>query len=304
MIYLSAQPDTDYYVWQLKVQMNNFRRLGIEKDAVILFGYTNKINPNAKKFQKQTKATVLFYEDTRENVQYIPSIRPHIIAKYYAEKGNEISGHDLFYHDSDIIFRDLPDWKTLSESNRVSLSDTISYIGADYIRSKGEGLLEGMCRIVGINPEIVKSRNSKSGGAQTYIPSKHKLSEEFWKKVERNSEDLFQYMRLTEHQYSPHQPIQAWTADMWAVLWNIWLLNVNTEVVPELSFSWATSGIAEWNRHKIMHNAGVIAEHKNLFYKAEYIKKSPFTADLTYVDKRYCSHMYAQEILMAKENFK
>lgn len=306
MKFLTAQPDSDYYVWQLKVQMNNFRKLGIEKDSLILMGYNKKkgINPNALKFKDSTTAIVLFFEDTRKNIKYISSIRPHIIKKLYKTKYEVVDKQDIFYHDCDVLFREVPNFKELRLSDKVMMSDTISYVGSRYIVSKGSELLDEMCAVVGIDRRVVEARDRKSGGAQTFIPNIYKIDYAFWNKIEKDSEKLYVLMNETAHKYNPQHPIQSWTADMWAVLWNLWVIGAVTEISPELNFTWPTNNITDWDRNKIMHNAGVTANNKNLFNKGEFIDKSPFEADLSYVDKTFVSYKYVEEILDAKNNFK
>ena len=46
------------------------------------------------------------------------------------------------------------------------MSDTISYIGYDYIKSKGDDILKTMLDIVGIDEDVVKNNQNNSGGAQ------------------------------------------------------------------------------------------------------------------------------------------
>jgi hypothetical protein len=43
MIYLSAQPDDYYFLWQLKLQLFNFNRLGIRPNNIhVLIGYNKE----------------------------------------------------------------------------------------------------------------------------------------------------------------------------------------------------------------------------------------------------------------------
>ena len=290
MKYLSVQPDSDFYLWQLQVQMSNFRKFGIEQDSIIVLGYQGEINPNALAFEKTTTAKVHFIEDTRKDVKYIPSLRPHLLSKLYKESPIKES---VFYHDADMIFTySLPDFSAMSEQ-RVYVSDTVSYIGANYIRSKSPELLERMCHEVGIDPVTVEANQKNSGGAQYLfnVP----LDSIYWEKVERDCEELYQLMNDTSGIYNPQHPIQSWTSDMWSVLWNLWLRGIDTEVNSELSFCWPTDFIEAWNRNKIFHNAGVSPTRNELFYKGAFITQSPFSIDLSSVSPSYCSFNYVAE---------
>lgn len=70
--------------------------------------------------------------------------------------------------------------------------------------------------------------------------------------------------------------IQFWTAEMWSLLWNLWLDGKETIVTEELDFSWATDPISVFNRKPILHMAGVTENLKNKkFYKGEFINSNP-----------------------------
>jgi hypothetical protein len=70
--------------------------------------------------------------------------------------------------------------------------------------------------------------------------------------------------------------IQFWTAEMWAVLWNLWLLNYETKITNELSFCWATDPVVIYDKNPILHMAGVTDNLKSTkFYKGEYINVDP-----------------------------
>jgi hypothetical protein len=69
---------------------------------------------------------------------------------------------------------------------------------------------------------------------------------------------------------------------MWAVLWNLWLRNQETKVVPELAFAWSTDPIVKLKSHTILHNAGVTSpmmEGVPMFYKGKYHMGSDPTKD-------------------------
>lgn len=277
--------------------MNNFRKFGFEKKAIILLAFDGDININALKFAKNTDAKVYFYADRRKNKKYIPSIRPHILKQFFEE--HRIMDRWM-YHDSDIIFTERPDFSSLDvdyDCVFVSDSGTRSYLDSQYIKSKSEVLFVQMCDKVGIDYSFVESQDSNVGGAQylfNFVPSSL-----FWNKIERDCNTLWELM--TEGDYGsqikngtiPH-PIQAWTADMWAVLWNIWLGSSVTRVSRELDFCWPMEPIA--NKKKIFHNAGVDGSQKDLFYKAAFIDKSPFGVNFENVNPRSCSRLYVDEI--------
>lgn len=291
MKFISAQPDEDYFVWQLRVQIKNLQSLNFDGEYHILVKCMMKdTNPKFLELQREflgTNYRFYFYWDERSTwMLYLPSLRPYILAKHFAM----FKYDEFFYIDSDIIFRELPDFSLLG--SQCYASNTISYVGGEYILSKSWKLLKGMCAIVGISPDVVLLRNKHSGGAQYVIRG---IDYNFWHKVEKDAINLYLYMQHFNANYKGHG-IQEWTADMWAVLWNLWLRDTDCKVHKELDFCWPTQKVSEWDKVKILHNAGVTPDRKDLFYKPEFIKKSPVGCNFDYVNPDFCSIKYVDVI--------
>ena len=136
MIYLSAQPDSTYFLWQLELQIFNFSKLGIRPESiVVLIAYhpAKGLSPDFKMLVKNNKQASFFtYPDTRISKQYESSIRPHIIAKHFSKFPN-LSYEVIFYHDSDIILRKIPDFFHLMKDKKWYVSDTRKYLDSAYI---------------------------------------------------------------------------------------------------------------------------------------------------------------------------
>ena len=284
--------------------LNNFLAKGIDpNDIHIVCGYRNIVSDNWKKLAKTyEKVNFFFYADDRYKPSYISSIRPHILYQHWLHHP-ELQNETVFYHDCDIIFSNIPDFESMLKDDVCYVSDTVSYIGAKYIRSKGEHYIDLMTSIVNINKQFIIDHEKDSGGAQyllKYIPI------DFWKKVYYDAENLFRMITEQINKDKAVDPsiheLQIWCADMWAVLWNLWFFDKKVEVTDKLSFSWATSGIAEWEKHPIFHNAGVTVDRKDLFFKGAYINKNPYedVANGVFNDK-FCSIKYVEEILKTKE---
>ena len=313
MIFLSAQTDHPYYHWQVEVMILNFMRLGINPNHIeVVFCYQHGVSEAGRKLANAYPfVRVFFYENTiADNGGYPSLIRPHVLAKHFDAYPN-LGRETIFYHDCDIMFRTLPDFARLSADGVCYLSDTVSYIGAKYIQSKGPEILGRMAEIVGIDPHIAIENEAHSGGAQYLVKS---IDAGFWRKVEKDCRAMYCYFNEREQEerktldpanLPSYNPIQKWCADMWAVLWNLWAGGKQTRIEPQLSFSWATSAAAEWERHNIYHNAGVTEALKAThFYKGEFIQREPWDADFSYVRPDNCSWHYTQSILKAKEERK
>jgi hypothetical protein len=300
--YISVQPATDYYAWQVEVMINNFIKNGINPNYIdIIYSISNEKTPESWKILRNHYNTVRFfgYPDTRNSSVYISSVRPHILEKHFKEHPY-LSDEVIFYHDCDMIFTQPPNWDHLLNDDIWYLSDTKFYISADYIKSKKYGIYERMCEIVDIDPTIPEKYNDTSSGGAQYIMKN--IDHTFWKKVYDDSESLYQFF-LDHLKVFPqgclggYHPIQKWTADMWAVLWNAWYFEHDSKVVPEMDFAWPTQPIDRWEKHTIFHNAGVNNDKEDMFFKGAYINKFPYDIKLEQFSGEKCSYKYVKEIL-------
>jgi hypothetical protein len=298
MRYICAQPASSFYTWQVEVVINNFKKQGVNPNKIdILCAINNDVVPEEWRKLQNHYNTVrfFFYNDTRVDKSYIPSIYFNLMSNHM--KANpDLIGQRLFLHDSDIIFTRTPevDWAMLGKV--WYLSDTNSYINYDYIQQKGNHVYEDMCEIVGIDKLIPKLMNSHSGGAQ-YITIGESF--EFWDKVESDSVKLYSYFCKTEHLYiKKHEgdyPIQKWTAGMWSLLWNIWLRGYETRVDSRLNFGWSTDHISSVEKYWILHNAGVAPTDIGLFFKGNYTQELPYNKELNLNEQR-ASFYYWKEV--------
>ncbi|MDR3010498.1 MAG: hypothetical protein LBV59_21385 [Sphingobacterium sp.] len=293
MIYLSAQPDTTYFIWQLEIQIRNFLSLGIKRDHIqIVVGYNNitGLSPQFVLFIEQNHGYAQFfsYPDYRKETNYISSIRPHILKQHF-QKFPELEEMTIFYHDSDILFSRIPNIPAGEKNNICYVSDTRNYLDSQYIRGAAtDGLLNDMINIVGISKEILERNDSHTGGAQYVLKG---ITTSFWEKVEKDCEELYALMKrynhqLWEDQYPKNKEfknkkrgIQAWCADMWAVLWNLWFFEKRVQIHPEMDFSWPFSPIDEWDKKSIQHYSGNITEKDKFFKKTEYLNYPPWYDD-------------------------
>ena len=300
MKYICAQPATQYFGWQIDVMLYSFVNVGITlEDVHIVCAIHGGIDPYFDNLmQKYPGVLFSFYEDTRHDKTYISSVRPHILKKHFSNFP-ELSKEVIMYHDCDIAFTkplNIPD--EFYSDDICYLSDTISYIGYDYIKSKGEEVLSAMCNIVGIDQEIVAKNQDNSGGAQYIMKG---IDKYFWYDVENDSTRLFKEITELNNSLKEADPnyhtLQIWCADMWAVLWNLWKRNKKTKVINEMDFSWSVTNKDLWHKHSIYHNAGVTVSNSGLFFKGNYIDKLP---DLNIeVDPNKCSANYYRLIQQA-----
>jgi hypothetical protein len=164
--------------------------------------------------------------------------------------------------------------------------------------SKGEEILKAMCNQVGISRKLVEFNKNRSGGAQKLMKN---LTPHYWKKVEQDSIALYNILSSMQHVKKEGDPngIQAWTASMWAELWNAWFFGHHVEVPRDFDFAWATCPSNSWDDLYFFHNAGVMSANDGMFHKASYMHTLPFGTNLT-VDPSRCSHKYYEMIKSMK----
>jgi hypothetical protein len=287
ILFVSAQPDVPYFIWQIKLYVHNFIENGIDPNQIhVVLGIVNNSDkPSEESLKlKEFGINVHHYTDFRRKKHYIPSIKPYLISNWI--QSNPKFGELFFLHDADIIFKDLPNFEELLKDDVCYLSDTIGYIGYDYIidccnryeqhhptSEKGQ-LIKEMADIVGLEVDVIKQNQENSGGGQYLIKN---TTCEMWDKIYKDSINLYNQMMDYQRRFpiSPGE-IQFWTAEMWAVLWNLWMYGLETKVTRELDFSWATDSITVYDKRPILHMAGVTDDLKNRkFYKGDFINVDP-----------------------------
>ncbi len=311
IVFVTAQPDVPYFHWQVKLYTHNFIEKGIDPNNIHVIFSTlgnNKLSQGAEDLKK-IGINIHSYKDERVNKRYIPSIKPFLLYKWLEQYPQY--GKCFFLHDADIIFRELPDFEKMLNDDICYLSDTIGYIGYDYIMDccrryesqhptseKGQ-LLKEMADTIGISVDLIKENQKNSGGGQYIIKN---TDYKLWEKIYLDSFTLYNNMLIYQRKFpiNPGQ-IQFWTAEMWSVLWNLWLHNFKTKVVNELSFSWATDNVDVYKKHPILHMAGVTDDlKKTKFYKGEYINIDPIEklredpTHFNYVDQKSSTIKYIE----------
>lgn len=343
MIFLSICPDDLYFYWQIRVQLNNFRRLGFnQKYLLLLYVPPDRVDRPNPIFDKLVEdfenVEVHRYFDHKQecyrflsHFKYVSLLRPWAAKKHF-EKHPELNDKAFFYIDQDVIFARYFDFNKFLQDDINYLSWTgrkeanYNYINWDYFQKQEVNLdpqkvekfheakpLDKLFELCGISKDIVEKNNSKTGGAQYLLKG---IDSKFWGEVfdlclviktKLEQINRFFFKGATEEE-KQNNGYQAWCADMWAVLWNLWKRGKETECPDELNFSWATDDISVWDKCNIYHHTGGdqiskdgVVHHLFNKRKLPYVNNeiTPFE-DLEYVkitSKDFCAYHYAQEVL-------
>lgn len=310
MRFIYAQPATMKFKWQMEVAITNLLSLGVHsKDIYVLFATEEDgdISYDARipdYIRNKYAVNVYGIPDKREEMarRYIPSIKPYLLGRFFDENPKE-TPFSYMYQDSDVVYRALPDFKSLQvDATHWYGSDVSSYLDANYIDSKGSDLLDRMCDCIDIDSQVVRDLNEHSIGAQLLFNSS---PASLWYESYQKSYTLYNYLDSIESEYTKRYveegrpkeyPVQKWTAQMWTDLWVPASHGIKMTPSKELDFAWATDTYQQVQKKNIYHDAGVGPDDKDKFYKGSYNYKLPFHDDFNYVDQTSGSWFYVQQI--------
>lgn len=279
-----AQPANLRFQWELEVLLTNIRQF-TDIEVILLFKEKNFAVPLY--LRDKYGCSIFVYPDRRDDTTYIPSIRPYLWSRYLREHP-EAENETYLYIDSDIIFREWPDFATLDLApNRWFGSDCSGYIGSKYVLSRrnGPAIAEKMAEITGITLDQLKA--TPGAGAQWVIQNP---TAAFWERVYKDSNAIHNYFRGLD------SDIQKWTAEMWAQLFG--MVRQGIEVVidhPQLDFCRPTDPVEKWDEVKILHNAGVTGSG-DMFFKGLYDETSPLGQDFSGVRTDKATIRYVEAI--------
>lgn len=330
---ITAQPNDKYFCWQLRVQLHNLREYDLSDKYTALIWYHNN-RKDGEDFQADwdalkrdyPEANFVFYRDDTGELHrlirmfnYIPLLRPWLLQKYFRDKP-ELEYKAILYMDSDVIFTKKPTFEGLLDNETCYLSDTTSYISAEYFDSKVKDVLaerleaykqvdvlDDLLKQFGLSRRVAEDNQKGSGGAQYLLKN---INADFWRDVFEGCIKVKMNLANVNRSYfeSEDKGFQSWCADMWSILFNLWKRDQKTECPKEMDFCWATDPIEKWDKVQIYHDAGAhtreIKPGHQLFLKREhnYINNisTPFDDDLSFVSEEYCSKNYVKEIIEVK----
>ena len=330
-IIITAQPDDQYFIWQNHLYIESCLKQGFTQDQIHILLYKPKnrrFNNNWNKLKEiYSNINIFLYED--KGVQqflgvYIPIIRPHILWQHF-ETYPELNNKTIIYTDSDILWLDSLNIDHLLLDDINYVSDASSYLNYSYFENKYKQVipekleeaklvdfLKEVCNIVGVDKKIVIDNNNNTGGVQYILKN---IDADFWKKVETDVLKIRLYLQQVNKIYfkNENDGIQSWCADLWAVQFNLWYRNLETKVVKELDFAWATEPIEKLNSCTIYHNAGVTGKYMNnipYFYKGAYhTGQNPLldehleTVINNEQSKKHCTWYYTNKLLELKNKY-
>jgi len=348
---ITVQPDCSLFQWTVAVQLYNAKQLGLLSyfQVLVFKSDDEKDQPfNGKwKFleRKFPEAQFFYYRDTEEitgvmgAIGYIPLLRPWTLIQHW-KKYPELQEKAIFYIDSDVVFPKYPTFLDKYKDDDINyISPAGSYTNASYFDGKAkdvilmeldgykkEDVLNKAASYCGISRKTCEANNDSTGAAQYLLKN---IDVQFWEDVLQSCIKLKLYLADVNKRFFPSENagIQSWCSDIWALVWNLWKRKVPVETPEDMSFSWASQYIEDWDKNSIYHDASASADpmfkdgktFRTFFKRGNRIKigtyetfdymltyenpmlKTPFIDDLSYVSPELCSYKYTQLILQTKE---
>lgn len=332
LVFIQACPDDGFYMWQTHVWLESLRKIGHSDKAISLV-----FTPGDRKVKNEYwdnlvslyPESTFFFQGDDDGISkflpfYIPILRPYILSKYF-KLHPELKEKAIFYCDADVVFTENLDIDKYLNDDINYLSNTLSYISADYFEKKTNDVtpskleqykkrdvLSEACKIVGISKEKAVENNLNSGGAQYLLKN---IDYTFWDKVFGDCLTIRQYLQTINRQYfeSEAKGFQSWCCDMWSVLWNLWHRNQDTRIVEEMDFAWSTDDVEKLQKVGIMHNAGVVGKFHGetpMFFKGTYIQSENLFQDphLDIVlnnknNQKTCNNYYLKQIIETNSKY-
>lgn len=321
--FIQSCPDDSYYLWQVHTWLESLKSINQSQNAISLIftpGYREKNDKWQQLVDLYPESEFFFYKDDKNEIGsligiYIPILRPFILQKYF-ELHPELEQQAIFYCDSDIVFTSKFNISHLLNDEVCYVSDTNSYINADYFDSKikdviphkqekykKRDILEEATSLIGISREIAQKNNLHSGGAQYLLKN---INASFWEKMLSDCIKIRIYLQNINKQYfeSENKGFQSWCSDMFSLLWNLWHIRQEVKVVPEMNFAWSSDPITKLENMGILHNAGIVGNKQGdipVFYKGNYHQgknpfKDPYLQEVA-KNKTLCNHFYVQKMI-------
>lgn len=287
MKYLLAQPAIIRFQWEVDVALTNIRSLDPDTPIVLLFteddmGVVNHFEGRYPNLE------IHHYPDGRRDKRYPPTTRPYLVYKYLQEDPRR-ERETYFQIDSDVIFREIPDWQAIDiQPKECVASDCGGYLDYNYLitRENGQKIVQGFADILNIDVSIIKE--TPGGGAQWLISQP---TAQLWYHIWQDSDALYNFLGPIK------SDIQKWTAEMWAQLYNLRKFGYTVRLHPELDFCRPTDDIKMWDIVKILHNAGVTGPSaQSLFFKGKYTHNVPFGEDFSWVRRDKAGLKYVEAI--------
>lgn len=123
MKYISAQPASLYYSWQLQTMIYSFVSNGVAQDDIVVL-FSGKDKQSVSKLMDRFPDVEYLFFEANPDKRYVASNKPYLMWKYFSSCKCK-SDEQYFYCDSDVVItKPLPEF----DRDNCYVSDTVSYL--------------------------------------------------------------------------------------------------------------------------------------------------------------------------------
>ncbi|RYE19188.1 MAG: hypothetical protein EOP45_13020 [Sphingobacteriaceae bacterium] len=304
LCYAVAFDDSVYCIWQAEILLYNFQKLGIDNQLWFPILYTNRIlgPSDAAKRLAKLHSNVRFYYNDFPNTrwgEYKAVCKTYGVAKLLEEI--PCLGGCLFLMDHDIMFtRPIAFTTRMIQDDLIYGSETASYLSFNHFHRDRDVSLTHMTNLTNIvGPDLVdaykKAEDKHSLVGAQYLFKQ--VDAAFFRKISIDAWNMHEYALKIQ---AEGNSMQIWVAEMQSVLLNS-IQRVGVDKVKEspiLDFTWATNDINSYQKHAIVHFAGVTSG-TGQFNKQNYIDKPPWAyTDFNYItNTKTCAQKWLEECM-------
>ncbi len=287
---------THQSLWEIKMLFHSVRKRYGNNVAIIWLANDNMTTQSAPAFQACTEVAQEYqvefhaYEDTRERRNYLSSIRPWMLAKYFNEHPEKQHGH-YFYCDSDVWVNEIPE---------VDKRDTCMY-GTDVSAYARLGIYchenyQAIRDIAG--KRLADQLANKIPGVQWIFSNP---TTELFETLYQTSEEVFDRLSkidVEEVKKSEKLFADPWFADIWATPIAMRKCGFEFAVHEGLSCALADDPYDQFDTCAVFHNSGSSDREslmRGIFSKRTWLILSPL-GRAHVLDKHYSSYRYVEKM--------
>lgn len=293
---LVTAADHRYYLWQVVVHWVHMRHAGWPARYLVYCGDTrSKLLDAVMETLGADGARFTVWNDWRRRGRrtYNPAMKPGLVGRWLEAHPDE--------RDSPYLLLD-PDAIPLSRLRRTIEgdglrpsparwfgTDTDSYTGPGYLKSKGEDLWVALCDLVGVDPE--QAEGMPGTGSQWLFTG---MAGERWLEIAELSEDA--YPILQAHK----SDVQVWCAEMYVTQLMLVREGIEPAARAPMRMVWGNGAREDWSQAGFYHNAGVVEPGTGHFFKGRFRDRGPFFVEDMQVDDGSASSRYVELIRAAE----
>lgn len=288
-------PDHKFYLWQMLVHWTWMRDEGYPTQYLVYCGRSGP-SPELASLMAGMGAHVAVWNDWRLNPQYNAAMKPGLVGRWLEAHPEDVD-RPLLLLDPDALplrpfVRAIERGELEPTADRWFGTDTDSYTGPGYLKSKGEDLWLSLCALVGVDPDLAALRPGR--GSQWLFTG---WPGGLWLEIAELSERA--YPLLTGHR----SDVQVWCAEMYVTQLVLARERIEAESRARMRMVWAGGARADWSKAGFFHNAGVTDPAAGHFHKGSFSERAPFFETLDGVSEGSASARYVEIIRAAEADF-